>query len=145
MVHLEINFHLVKHTLSMEYFRWLLIFEGKFFFILATVALFRGAPRLVSTYVVQFFLLYKMVKKYLGKRFPLVSKFRLQWSKNTDFWWFFSQNQWYWAIFDDIVHFHDKINMLARISTKNSIEWCGFQRKNLFIENWPVVPLSLLA
>ena len=55
------------------------------FTILAAVSLFDRGPRLILTYVVQFFILYKMVKKHLVKQFPFVSKQPSQYSKNTDF------------------------------------------------------------
>ena len=42
--------------------------------ILTTVSLLNTGPRLILTYVVQFFLLYKMVKKISKKEFPFRAK-----------------------------------------------------------------------
>ena len=59
----------------------------------AAVALFRWALGLISTNAVQVFVVYKMVRRYLGKRFLLVSKHPEQYSQNANFCRFFSESQ----------------------------------------------------
>ena len=101
-----------------------------------------GGPKLNFIYVVQLFLLYKMVKKYLKKNGMLVSKHASHYSNFTDFWWFFNKNQIFLAIFIIMRELYSKMDVLFGISVKNCIESHIFWKKFFSVENSPVVPHS---
>ena len=94
------------------------------------------------TYVVQLFLLYKMVKKKLKKKFTFESKMANTTVIVGGFWWFFNKNQTFLAIFITMKQLYSKMDMLFGISVENCIESYIIWKKFFSVKNSPVVPHS---
>ncbi len=82
-------------------------------------AIFQG-PRLNFGYVVQFFILYKLVKKYSKKNGMFMSKLTSHYPEIERFLMILSKNRTFIAVFIARIHLYIKMNVIFRISAKNS-------------------------
>ncbi len=90
MTYLHVSFQWKKLILLAKYCLWGLIFRPKsrciFHHFRCRSAIFKD-PRLNFWYVIQFFLLYKMIKEWFEKNLRMVSKNDSQWSPKRQHFW----------------------------------------------------------
>ena len=89
-------------------------------------------------YVIQFFFLYKMVKKKFKKKFPFDSKNSSHYSQNWCFSMVFRKKSNIFCDFHAHERLYGKINMLFIISVKSYIVSYVIQKIFFSVKNWPV-------